>query len=229
MSVSGLLPARVACIAGAAWLLLATGCAGPLPDTTPSPPGVEVPEPGVSAGRQSSASAAAAPHAAAGTRPASAAPSTARVYAAPSASVYPAQSSAGAPESATRSAGDGFSIEASRPAGTPPPAAVPPAEAIAVQAPPPSTNSAVNTLLAQAATERRGGNIEAAIAAAERALRIAPADPAVYCELATLRLEHGDYAQAEQLARKGLSYQPDAELQERLNAIVERARRGSTG
>ncbi len=68
----------------------------------------------------------------------------------------------------------------------------------------------MNILLAQAATERRGGNLDAAIAAAERALRIAPADPAVYCELATLRLERGDYALAEQLARKGLSYQPDA-------------------
>ena len=82
----------------------------------------------------------------------------------------------------------------------------------------------MNTLLAQAATERRGGNLDAAIAAAERALRIAPADPAVYCELATLRLERGDYALAEQLARKGLSYQPDAQMQQRLNAIIERAR-----
>ena len=100
---------------------------------------------------------------------------------------------------------------------------------IDLQAPPPSANTAVNTLLAQAATERRGGNLDAAIAAAERALRIAPADPAVYCELATLRLERGDYAQAEQLARKGLSYQPDAQLQQRLNAIIERARRGKTG
>jgi tetratricopeptide (TPR) repeat protein len=87
----------------------------------------------------------------------------------------------------------------------------------------------VNTLLAQAASERSGGNIDAAIAAAERALRIAPADPAVYCELAELRLERVDYAQAEQLARKGLSYQPGAELLARLNAIIERARRGVTG
>jgi tetratricopeptide (TPR) repeat protein len=124
---------------------------------------------------------------------------------------------------------DSFTIESAPAQGGAAAGATPPGGAIDVQAPPPSANAAVNTLLAQAATERRGGNLEAAIAAAERALRIAPADPAVYCELATLRLEHGDYAQAEQLARKGLSYQPDAELAQRLNAIIARALRGATG
>jgi tetratricopeptide (TPR) repeat protein len=122
---------------------------------------------------------------------------------------------------------DSFTIEAPATAG--PAGSAGGAGQIDLQAPPPSANTAVNTLLAQAATERRGGNLDAAIAAAERALRIAPADPAVYCELATLRLERGDYALAEQLARKGLSYQPDAQMQQRLNAIIERARRGKTG
>jgi len=109
---------------------------------------------------------------------------------------------------------------------TPPDMAAPMPE---YQPPAQSDNSAVNTLLAQAASERSSGNLDAAIAAAERALRIAPADPAVYCELATLRLQRGDLALAEQLARKGLSYQPDPALGQRLNDIIERARRGWSG
>jgi tetratricopeptide (TPR) repeat protein len=95
--------------------------------------------------------------------------------------------------------------------------------------PAPSSNSAVNTLLAQADDARQQGDLDAAIAAAERALRIAPADPAVYYQLAVLRMQRGDLALADQLARKGLSYQPDPGLQLRLQEIIERARRGITG
>ncbi len=95
--------------------------------------------------------------------------------------------------------------------------------------PAPSNNSAVNTLLAQADDARQQGDLDAAIAAAERALRIAPADPAVYYQLAVLRMQRGDLALADQLARKGLSYQPDPGLQLRLQEIIERARRGITG
>jgi tetratricopeptide (TPR) repeat protein len=94
---------------------------------------------------------------------------------------------------------------------------------------PVSDNNAVAALLARAEAEREGGNVDAAIAAAERALRIAPDDPAVYLELAQLRLERGDIALAEQLARKGLSYQPPPALRERLLDVLERARRGLSG
>jgi hypothetical protein len=89
-----------------------------------------------------------------------------------------------------------------------------------------SSNTAVNALLAQADGARRAGNLEGAIAAAERALRIAPSDPAVYYELAVLRLRQGDRARAEQLARKGLSYQPDVELRQRLEDLIARLRAG---
>ncbi len=92
-----------------------------------------------------------------------------------------------------------------------------------------SNNNAVNTLLAQADDARQQGDLDAAIAAAERALRIAPADPAVYYQLAVLRLQRGDPGLADQLARKGLSYQPDPGLRLRLQEIIERARRGITG
>ena len=87
-----------------------------------------------------------------------------------------------------------------------------------------SHNSAVNTLLAQSDAQRRNGNLDAAIAAAERALRISPDDPTVYYQLAELRLRRGDAALAEQLARKGLSYQPDVELRDKLNAVISQIR-----
>ena len=89
-----------------------------------------------------------------------------------------------------------------------------------------SNNAAVNALLAQADGARRAGNLDSAIASAERALRIAPSDPAVYYELAVLRLRQGDRARAEQLARKGLSYQPDAELRQRLEDLLAGLRTG---
>jgi Tetratricopeptide repeat len=87
-----------------------------------------------------------------------------------------------------------------------------------------SHNSAVNTLLAQSDAQRRNGDLDAAIASAERALRISPDDPTVYYQLAALRLRRGDAALAEQLARKGLSYQPDAELRDRLNDVIRQIR-----
>lgn len=111
----------------------------------------------------------------------------------------------------------------------PAPNSAPIVESGSTAAPPVSDNTAVNALLARAEAERRGGELDAAIAAAERALRIAPDDPAVYLELASLRLERGENALAEQLARKGLSYQPGPELRDRLLDVLERARRGLSG
>ena len=234
-------------IGALACLPLLGGCAGQFAAVDASPPRVDVPEPGN--GRTVPGTRAPAP--------AQPQPSAAKVY--PARPGRDCRDATGLPGRAIAASGPGVAFHAirsrrrrrrrrcrcralpSRAAGSEdsftiesPDAGGPAGSAggagqIDLQAPPPSANTAVNTLLAQAATERRGGNLDAAIAAAERALRIAPADPAVYCELATLRLERGDYALAEQLARKGLSYQPDAQMQQRLNAIIERARRGKTG
>jgi len=234
---------RVLRIAAIACLPLLGGCAGQFAESTHAPPRVDVPEPGAAAGTRAPAPAAPQPGVAKAypARPAAAPATTAPRPAYPAAqppragqppSPYPAapggipaaepapEAALPLPGAAPSASGDGFTIE---------PGDDRAAAQVELHAPPPSANTAVNTLLAQAATERRGGNLDAAIAAAERALRIAPADPAVYCELATLRLERGDYALAEQLARKGLSYQPDAEMQQRLGAIIERARRGKSG
>lgn len=236
---------RVLRIAAIACLPLLGGCAGQFAESTHAPPRVDVPEPGAAAGRRAPAPVAAQPSAA---KVYPARPGAAPVTTAPR-PTYPAAQPprAGQPQPPSTYPAVPGGIPAAEPApaaALPLPGAVPSASEdgftiesgddraaarVELQSPPPSANTAVNTLLAQAATERRGGNLDAAIAAAERALRIAPADPAVYCELATLRLERGDYALAEQLARKGLSYQPDAQMQQRLNAIIERARRGKTG
>lgn len=245
MSESTGLCLRVLRIGALACLPLLGACAGQFGGSTQAPPRVDVPEPGN--GRAVPVTRAPAT---AQSQPQS---SAVKVYPAPQASTaarasaYPAAQPPqtgqalpatypGAPAPASTmplpgadasASEDSFTIESPDAGG--PAGSAGGAGPIDLQAPPPSANTAVNTLLAQAATERRGGNLDAAIAAAERALRIAPADPAVYCELATLRLERGDHALAEQLARKGLSYQPDAQMQQRLNAIIERARRGKTG
>lgn len=118
---------------------------------------------------------------------------------------------------------DSFTIEmpAALPADAATGAAVP---GTVTAAPPQSANRAVNILLAQADTAQREGKPDAAIAAAERALRIAPSDPAAYCQLAELRLARGERAQAEQLARKGLSHRPDPALRARLEAVLARSR-----
>ena len=63
-------------------------------------------------------------------------------------------------------------------------------------------------LLIQGENERRAGDYPAAAATLERALRIAPGAPALWLELARVRLLEGDFAQAEQLARKAGSLAP---------------------
>ncbi len=61
-------------------------------------------------------------------------------------------------------------------------------------------------LLTSAQQMERSGNLSGASASLERAQRIAPREPQVLYRLAEVRLAQGDAAQAEQLARRGLSY-----------------------
>lgn len=60
-------------------------------------------------------------------------------------------------------------------------------------------------LLIQGANERRAGDYGAASATLERALRIEPSAPALWLELARVRLLQGNREQAGQLARKARS------------------------
>jgi predicted Zn-dependent protease len=66
----------------------------------------------------------------------------------------------------------------------------------------PSQNAAVLALLDQAQTQRSAGQMEAAGASLERALRIEPRNPVLWQELARVRLDQGQYRQAENLAAK---------------------------
>ncbi|BEQ13266.1 tetratricopeptide repeat protein [Desulfoferula mesophila] len=73
--------------------------------------------------------------------------------------------------------------------------------------PPPPTaqasgNSAVLALLDQAKTQAAAGQDASAGATLERALRIEPRNPYLWQELARVRLEQGQYRQAENLAAK---------------------------
>ncbi len=68
--------------------------------------------------------------------------------------------------------------------------------------PPPSRNEAVVALLGQAQTQLSAGRSEAAGASLERALRIEPRNPLLWQELARVRLDQGQYRQAENLAAK---------------------------
>jgi predicted negative regulator of RcsB-dependent stress response len=72
-----------------------------------------------------------------------------------------------------------------------------------VEAPtPPSGNNAVMTLLNKAHSQAAAGRMDEAQANLERALRIEPRNPVLWQELARIRLEQGQYRQAENLAAK---------------------------
>jgi hypothetical protein len=64
----------------------------------------------------------------------------------------------------------------------------------------------VLALLTSAQQMERSGNLAGASASLERAQRIAPREPQVLYRLAEVRLAQGNPAQAEQLARRGLTY-----------------------
>jgi len=64
----------------------------------------------------------------------------------------------------------------------------------------------VLALLTTAQQQQGSGDLNGAASSLERAQRIAPREPQVLFRLAEVRLAQGDAAQAEQFARRGLSY-----------------------
>lgn len=83
----------------------------------------------------------------------------------------------------------------------------------------------VLALLTSAQQMERSGNLAGASANLERAQRIAPREPQVLYRLAEVRLAQGNPAQAEQLARQGLTYAGGrAALQASLWDVIARAR-----
>jgi predicted negative regulator of RcsB-dependent stress response len=76
--------------------------------------------------------------------------------------------------------------------------------ALQTDAPPtqPSDNTAVMALLNNAKNQSAVGRMDEASANLERALRIEPRNPVLWHELARIRLEQGQYRQAENMAAK---------------------------
>ncbi len=68
--------------------------------------------------------------------------------------------------------------------------------------PEPSSNTAVQALLSKAQSQAAAGQLDAAGANLERALRIEPRNSVLWQELARVRLDQGQYRQAENLAVK---------------------------
>ncbi len=68
---------------------------------------------------------------------------------------------------------------------------------------------AARTLLDQGRAQRLAGDFSKASASLERAVRIEPDQPVVWLELGQLRFDEGNYAQAEQMARKSMSLAPE--------------------
>lgn len=69
----------------------------------------------------------------------------------------------------------------------------------------PSGNPVVVSLLEQADSLAASGQLDRAAASVERGLRIAPKDASLWQKLARIRLEQGEYHQAESLAKKSMA------------------------
>ena len=79
----------------------------------------------------------------------------------------------------------------------------------AVLQPGTSQNTAVKELVSSAEKQVSSGELDQASASLERALRIEPRNPALWQELAKVRLNQGLYLQAENLAAKSNSLSGD--------------------
>lgn len=83
----------------------------------------------------------------------------------------------------------------------------------------------VLSLLTTAQQQQGGGDLNGAASSLERAQRIAPREPQVLYRLAEVRMAQGDAAQAEQFARRGLSYASGRPaLQASLWSLIAQAR-----
>jgi tetratricopeptide (TPR) repeat protein len=82
---------------------------------------------------------------------------------------------------------------------------------------------AVQNLLASANQSLQQGNFEEAAVSLERAQRLAPQSATVYQKLAEVRLQQTRFSEAEQLARKGLSYAQGNAQQAALWRLVAQA------
>ncbi len=115
--------------------------------------------------------------------------------------------------------------------GMPPPGDTrqpPPVTSVPQPLPPATTRPqppAVVALLDTAEHQANSGDLEAAAATLERAIRIDPRNPVLWYHLATVRLSQGDAQAAEQLANKSNSLASGNTAQQRRNwQLIARAR-----
>ena len=107
------------------------------------------------------------------------------------------------------------------PAPEPKPAPTPPPPAPEAR----KESVAVASLMESARGDVQAGRLSNAAASLERALRIEPANPRLWQELARVRLQQGQFAQAESTAMRSNSYAgADAALRAENDRIIESAR-----
>ena len=93
-----------------------------------------------------------------------------------------------------------------QPEGTPVPEQQPPAEPVPQRPTRTFTLSPPSrALVTQAEEQAQNGDVTAAAATIERALRIEPSNPLLWIELGKLRMREASYAQAESVGRKAVS------------------------
>jgi Flp pilus assembly protein TadD len=91
--------------------------------------------------------------------------------------------------------------------------------------PAPRENVAVAGLLESARADAAAGRLPTAAASLERALRIEPRNPRLWQELARVRLQQGDFAQAESTAARSNTWAGnDSALRAENQRIIEQAR-----
>lgn len=99
----------------------------------------------------------------------------------------------------------------------------------AVLQPSPSKNTAVKELVSNAEKQAFSGEYGQASASLERALRIEPRNPALWQELARVRLNQGLYQQAESLAAKSNSLSSDNRRLRKNNWLLIAEARSQSG
>ena len=79
---------------------------------------------------------------------------------------------------------------------------------------------AVTPLLSQAVADRQSGRLGQAESALNRAMRIAPASPDIYYQMAVLRERQGQNDQARQLAQRALGLNPGYRLEQKIEHFL---------
>jgi Tfp pilus assembly protein PilF len=118
---------------------------------------------------------------------------------------------------------------ATAPPPTPAPEPTPAPDAAQAPTPAPpaarSENIAIAGLMETARADAAAGRLANAAASLERALRIEPRNPRLWQQLARVRLQQGEYAQAESLAARSNAWAgADSELRAENARIVAEAR-----